>query len=81
MNYLHDGAAIYAQSFATIRAEADLSAFTPDEARIVVRIIHACGMVEIADAVHISPHFYAAFVIQKWSRMVLPARAYRPAMR
>jgi precorrin-8X/cobalt-precorrin-8 methylmutase len=46
-DYIRDGAAIYAQSFATIRAEADLSGLTEAEARIAVRVIHACGMVEI----------------------------------
>jgi precorrin-8X/cobalt-precorrin-8 methylmutase len=60
MNYERDGNAIYAQSFATIRAEADLSGFTADEARIAVRIIHACGMVEIAQAIRFSPGFYQA---------------------
>ncbi len=40
-----DGAAIYRQSFSTIRAEADLSPFTPDEEPVVVRMIHAAGMV------------------------------------
>jgi precorrin-8X/cobalt-precorrin-8 methylmutase len=60
MKYERDGNAIYAQSFATIRAEADLSGFTADEARIAVRIIHACGMVEIAQAIRFSPGFYQA---------------------
>ena len=46
--YLHDGAAIYERSFAIIRAEADLSRFSPDEAEIAVRMIHACGVVEAA---------------------------------
>jgi precorrin-8X/cobalt-precorrin-8 methylmutase len=46
--YLRDGAAIYERSFAIIRAEADLSAFTVDEAEIVVRMIHACGLTEAA---------------------------------
>jgi precorrin-8X/cobalt-precorrin-8 methylmutase len=46
-NYERDGAAIYARSFGTIRAEADLSGLSPEEARIAVRVIHACGMVEI----------------------------------
>lgn len=46
--YLRDGAAIYARSFATIRAEADLSRFSPAEARIAVRVIHASGRVEVA---------------------------------
>jgi precorrin-8X/cobalt-precorrin-8 methylmutase len=46
--YLHDGAAIYQRSFAIIRAEADLSRFSADEAEIAVRMIHACGQVELA---------------------------------
>jgi precorrin-8X/cobalt-precorrin-8 methylmutase len=46
--YLRDGAAIYERSFAIIRAEADLTAFSPQEADIVVRMIHACGLVEAA---------------------------------
>ncbi|APH56467.1 Precorrin-8X methylmutase [Granulibacter bethesdensis] len=46
--YEKEGAAIYAQSFATIRAEADLSGFTQDQAQIVVRMIHASGMVDVA---------------------------------
>ena len=55
--YIRDGAAIYARSFATIRAEADLSAFSPAEEQIVVRVIHACGMVEVARDVRFSPGF------------------------
>jgi precorrin-8X/cobalt-precorrin-8 methylmutase len=43
--YETDGAAIYRQSFATIRAEADLARFTADEEPVVVRMIHAAGMV------------------------------------
>jgi precorrin-8X/cobalt-precorrin-8 methylmutase len=46
--YLRDGAAIYERSFAIIRAEAELSAFSPAQADIVVRMIHACGLVEAA---------------------------------
>jgi precorrin-8X/cobalt-precorrin-8 methylmutase len=46
--YLRDGAAIYQQSFAIIRAEADLSRFSAEEADVAVRMIHACGMVEAA---------------------------------
>ena len=46
--YLRDGAAIYARSFAIIRAEADLSRFTAAEADVAVRMIHACGQVEAA---------------------------------
>lgn len=47
-DYIRDGAAIYRKSFAIIRSEADLRRFTPDEERVAVRIIHACGMVEAA---------------------------------
>lgn len=43
--YETNGAAIYRQSFATIRAEAELARFTPDEEQVVVRMIHAAGMV------------------------------------
>ena len=43
--YETDGAAIYLRSFATIRAEADLAAFSPEEEVVVVRMIHAAGMV------------------------------------
>ncbi|APH58978.1 precorrin-8X methylmutase [Granulibacter bethesdensis] len=50
-HYEKEGAAIYAQSFATIRAEADLSGFTQDQAQIVVRMIHASGMVDVAQDV------------------------------
>ena len=49
--YLRDGLAITERSFAIIRAEADLSRFTADEAEIAVRMIHACGMVAAADAI------------------------------
>src|SRR5271155_3984770 len=46
--YLRDGPAIYERSFAIIRAEADLSRFTADEAEVAVRMIHACGQVDVA---------------------------------
>jgi precorrin-8X/cobalt-precorrin-8 methylmutase len=46
--YLRDGNAIYERSFAIIRAEADLAAFSPEEAEVAVRMIHACGQVETA---------------------------------
>lgn len=59
-DYQRDGAAIYRQSFATIRAEARLDRFTADEARVVVRMIHACGMVDLADDIALSGDFYGA---------------------
>jgi precorrin-8X/cobalt-precorrin-8 methylmutase len=58
--YEHDGAAIYRQSFATIRAEADLSGLDAVEARVAVRIIHACGMVDITRELQFSPGFTTA---------------------
>ena len=58
--YLRDGAEIYRRSFATIRAEADLDAFDPVLARTVVRMIHACGMVDLTQDVVASSGFGAA---------------------
>jgi precorrin-8X/cobalt-precorrin-8 methylmutase len=46
--YLRDGTAIYQRSFAIIRSEADLSRFSPEQADVAVRMIHACGQVELA---------------------------------
>ncbi|PLZ03840.1 precorrin-8X methylmutase [Burkholderia sp. WAC0059] len=48
-DYLRDGAQIYRQSFATIRAEADLSRIPADLEKLAVRVIHACGMVDVVD--------------------------------
>jgi precorrin-8X/cobalt-precorrin-8 methylmutase len=48
MDYVRDGAEIYRRSFATIRAEADLTGLPEDVARVAVRMIHACGMVDLA---------------------------------
>jgi precorrin-8X/cobalt-precorrin-8 methylmutase len=53
--YEHDGAAIYRRSFATIRAEADLSGLPDDVARVAVRMIHACGQVDLVDDLAFSP--------------------------
>lgn len=53
--YETQGAEIYRQSFATIRREAALERFTPAEERVVVRMIHAAGMVELAPLVAFSP--------------------------
>lgn len=54
-HYETDGAAIYRQSFATIRAEADLARFSPEEEPVAVRMIHAAGMVELAPHIRFSP--------------------------
>ena len=53
--YETDGAAIYLQSFAMIRAEADLARFTPEEEIVAVRMIHAAGMVDLAPHIRFSP--------------------------
>jgi precorrin-8X/cobalt-precorrin-8 methylmutase len=51
LDYVRDASEIYRQSFATIRAEADLSRFPDDVERVVVRLIHTCGQVDVADHV------------------------------
>ena len=58
--YETDGAAIYKRSFAIIRAEAKLDRFDPDDEKVAVRIIHASGMVEIADDIVFANGFSAA---------------------
>jgi precorrin-8X/cobalt-precorrin-8 methylmutase len=57
MSYVRDGAEIYRRSFAMIRAEADLERFDPILERVVVRMIHACGMVDLAAEIDASPAF------------------------
>ena len=54
-DYIRDGAAIYDRSFAIIRREAELSRFTPGEAEVAVRMIHAAGMVELAPHIVFGP--------------------------
>jgi precorrin-8X/cobalt-precorrin-8 methylmutase len=59
-DYVRDGAEIYRRSFATIRAEADLSGFPDDVAQVVVRMIHSCGMTDLPRDVA-----YSAGVVQR----------------
>ena len=59
-NYEKDGAAIYKESFATIRREAELAEFDPDEEQVVVRMIHAAGMVGLEKHAKFSPGFVKA---------------------
>jgi len=59
-DYLRDGATIYERSFAIIRAEADLSRFSAEEADIAVRMIHACGQVSTAEFIAFAPGLVAA---------------------
>ncbi|HZV73747.1 MAG TPA: precorrin-8X methylmutase [Conexibacter sp.] len=58
--YLRDGAEIYLRSFAIIRAEADLDGLDPLLERVVVRMIHSCGMVDLTRDVAASAGFAAA---------------------
>jgi len=57
--YVRDGAEIYRQSFATIRAESDLSGLSADEAQVAVRMIHSCGMVDLVEDLAFSPDVVA----------------------
>ena len=59
-DYLRDGGAIYARSFAMIRAEADLARFRGTAERVVVRMIHACGMTDLPADVEASEDFAEA---------------------
>lgn len=58
-SYVQDGAEIYRRSFATIRAEADLGGLPADVARVAVRMIHACGMVDLVQDIGYSPDVVA----------------------
>ncbi|MFE7193385.1 precorrin-8X methylmutase [Kitasatospora sp. NPDC057541] len=60
IEYEKDGAAIYRQSFATIRAEADLAALPADVSQVAVRMIHACGMVDLVEDLVYSPGVVAS---------------------
>lgn len=60
IDYIRDGQEIYRQSFATIRAESDLSAIPADLEKLAVRLIHACGMVDVVQDLRFSPGAGAA---------------------
>jgi len=60
LDYIRDPGEIYRQSFATIRAEADLTPFPGDVARVVVRLIHTCGQVDVAEHVAFTPAVVSA---------------------
>ena len=55
LDHVSDGDAIYARSFATIRTECDLSRVPEDLEKVVVRMVHACGMVDLVEDVAFSP--------------------------
>lgn len=56
-DYVREGAEIYRRSFAIIRAETNLARFSAAEEPVVVRMVHACGLVELADDVEMSADF------------------------
>lgn len=58
--YEKNGAAIYDESFATIRAEANLARFTAEDEQVVVRMIHAAGLVGLEDSVKVAPGMVSA---------------------
>jgi precorrin-8X/cobalt-precorrin-8 methylmutase len=62
-SYIRDGAEIYRNSFAIIRAEADLQRFKGRAEKVAVRIIHATGMIEIAGDISMSPDFAERAVV------------------
>jgi precorrin-8X/cobalt-precorrin-8 methylmutase len=74
--YETDGEAIYRQSFATIRAEADLARFGPDEEQVVVRMIHAAGMVGLEAHIRFTPGMATASraALQKGAPILCDAR-------
>ncbi|WP_371478201.1 precorrin-8X methylmutase [Kitasatospora sp. NBC_00315] len=59
IEYERDGAAIYRESFATIRAEADLAGLPADVSQVAVRMIHACGMTDLVRDLLWSPNVVA----------------------
>ncbi|MBB2960544.1 precorrin-8X methylmutase [Methylobacterium sp. R2-1] len=59
-DYIRDGGAIYARSFAMIRAESDLARWSGAAERVVVRMIHACGMTDLPKDVEMSQDFAVA---------------------
>ena len=73
MAYIRDGEAIYRRSFAIIRAEADLRRFSAEEADIAVRMIHAAGLVALADDIVFAPGVIAG------ARAALAAHEYATA--
>jgi len=60
VSYEKDPTAIYAQSFATVRAEADLSGLPQDLHPTAIRLIHACGMVDLPADLQFSEGVYKA---------------------
>ncbi len=92
LDYIRDGQAIYRQSFATIRAEADLTGIPADLEKLAVRVIHACGMVDVVQDLRFSaapvpsaarrwPRARRSSAMRGWSPRASPARACRHTTR
>ena len=62
--YIADGPAIYAESFATIRREADLSRVPPDAEKLAVRMIHGSGQPDLTDDLVIHPELVESILEQ-----------------
>jgi precorrin-8X/cobalt-precorrin-8 methylmutase len=58
--YCEDGAQIYRESFAIIRAESDLSQLPPDAEKVAVRMVHACGQTDLTADLSIHPNLVRA---------------------
>ncbi|NPZ77427.1 hypothetical protein DZ945_003200, partial [Pseudomonas aeruginosa] len=70
IDYIRDGQAIYRQSFATIRAEANLAGIPADLEKLAVRVIHACGMVDVVDDLRFSPGAGRSASAAPWRSLV-----------
>lgn len=57
LDYIKDPKAIYAKSFETLRSEVDFSAFPENLHMVITRLIHSCGMVDIANDIAYSTDF------------------------
>lgn len=92
LDYIRDGQEIYRRSFATIRAEANLDGIPADLEKLAVRVIHACGMVDVVEDLRFSPVPARPVVrrcslarrfsaMRAWSPRASPARACRRTTR
>ncbi|MGN6162111.1 MAG: precorrin-8X methylmutase [Marmoricola sp.] len=59
-DYIDVGSAIYVDSFATIRREADLSGVPADAEKLAVRMIHGSGQVDLARDLLVHPRLVSA---------------------
>ena len=76
-DYIRDGQEIYRRSFATIRAEANLDGIPADLEKLAVRVIHACGMVDVVQDLRFSPGARRSSAMHAWSQKASAAIACR----